>query len=259
MLREALREAPRPDDTLSVGVVTLSPIRILWLLGSIAVVLAALSLTLQVVKLQVPDTPLLRLINFLDVDMEQNLPSFYNGALLLLVGLLVTLVATLKHQERAAYVRHWTVLAVGFCAMAADEMVSLHERVGGWILGWVGPQLPPFLYFAWVIPASGLVVGLAVAYLPFLRALPPRVRARFTRAAGLYLFGAIGMEMVGAAIFRAFDGPDSFLYALSTAVEEGSEMFGLSLFVAALLGYLAVSYGRLEVRIDPGVGGDAPD
>jgi hypothetical protein len=233
-----------------MGKLIVTPVYVLRILGALTVFLVSLSFTLQVVKFRTSHPHLTRVINFFDVEREQNLPTFYSALLLFVAGLLLALIATIKRQGREKFVAHWTGLAIGFFYIATDDMLTLHERFDDWMRGAVKLQLPQFLYFARVIPATVVVLGLAFVYRNFILALPRRAQVLFVLSGGIYIFGALGMEMVGGAIYAAQgESPDSLLYSIATTVEEGSEMGGVVLFIYALLDYLAICYGHLEVRL----------
>jgi hypothetical protein len=102
------------------------------------------------------------------------------------------------------------------------------------------------MYFAWIIPVGGFVVMLALLYLPFLRSLPPRFGGLFILSAVLYVGGAVGMEMPGAAYFEVH-GKHNFTYQSITIVEETLEMLGAALFAYALMGFIAQQHRKICV------------
>ena len=233
-----------------MGKIVLGPGSVLRLLTVLILLLLGLSFGLQVVKYHGPGLPhAARVINFFDVDEEENLPTFFSALLLFMASILLALIAVLKHQNRDGFVSHWAVLAIGFLYIATDDMLMLHEAVAIPAMYAVRPHLPDFLYFAWVIPAGVVVLGVGLAYRGFVRALPGRSRALFVLSAALYVFGALGMELVSGAVLVARGEVKDLLYSAITTVEEGCEMFGVALFIYALLDYLGICYGGLEIRL----------
>jgi hypothetical protein len=106
-------------------------------------------------------------------------------------------------------------------------------------------ELHGVLYFSWVVPGAGLVALFALAFLPLLRRLPARPRGQFLLAGGLYVAGALGMELpLGWWTERA--GEDTLVYAVLDHVEEVLELVGASLFLAALVEQLGL---RLRVTL----------
>ena len=92
---------------------------------------------------------------------------------------------------------------------------------------------------------SGTVAVLGAIYLPFALRLPQRRRRLIVIAAALVLAESLRSEMLDADLESSVDeaaaqrwaefGTDSFRYAMSTAVEELFEMFGVVVFIYAPL------------------------
>jgi hypothetical protein len=233
-----------------MGKIVLVPSRVLRVLGAVTASLVVLSFALQVVKLRMPYLELNRMINFFDVDREQNLPTFYSALLLFVTSLLLALIATIKRQNREGLVAHWIGLAIGFLYISMDDMLVLHENLAIPVQNALRPHLPRFLYFAWVLPAGVLVLAVALVYLRFVLALPRRSRRLFVLSGAVYVLGALGMEMLSGAIYAANgESPNSLLYSLATSLEEGGEMGGVVLFIYALLDHLAICYGHVEIGL----------
>ena len=58
-------------------------------------------------------------------------------------------------------------------------------------------------YFAWVIPATALLILLAIGFLPFFRSLPAETRRLFLVAGAIFLGGALGAEVIGVPTSQA--------------------------------------------------------
>jgi hypothetical protein len=175
-----------------------------------------------------------------NLSEEHNIPTFYATCLLLLCAALLGCVAAARRGQ--PYQRHWAALALVFVLVAIDEGVMLHERLVPPLQRLLGASGP--LFFAWVIPYGLGLAILGCIYLRFLRQLPARWRRRVLLAAGLYVGGALGIEMVGAAYFGAAKQID-LLYALVSTLEETLEIAGLLVFVHVLFGYVAEELGGL--------------
>ena len=89
------------------------------------------------------------------------------------------------------------------------------------------------LYYGWVIPGGLFVLALAVCLFGFIRSLPGRTRLLFILAAGVFLTGALGVEMV-SGWWADPHGEDNLVYALIISVEECCEMLGVAIFIYAL-------------------------
>lgn len=179
-----------------------------------------------------------------NLDLENNIPSWYASCALFLCAFLLGVIGVTKQHEHAPRSRQWFGLAVIFLYLSLDEAASLHEMViplGRTVLNDVGVS-SGYLHFAWVIFGIIAVSIVGFSYLKFLRALPRATGRLFLIAGLLYVSGALGVEMFGAKV--ASQGEmDSMFYAVLVAVEEGLEMFGIVLFIYALLSYM----GRREM------------
>ena len=70
-------------------------------------------------------------------------------------------------------------------------------------------------------------------FFPFVWSLPKGTRTAFFLAGCTYIGGAVGVEIIGAPM-----DADTMLYNLTTVAEEGMEMAGVILFLAAMLRYM---------------------
>ena len=125
--------------------------------------------------------------------------------------------------------------------MSADEMCQYHEHLTEPLWHWlqaVHLTMGGYLRNAWVLPVLVLLPVAAAAFIPFLRALGERTRFRLIVAAGVYLCGAVGMDMVSGHEYDRAHGFSMALLVLTT-IEEVLELLGQGLFLYALLTYLA--------------------
>lgn len=164
-------------------------------------------------------------------DLESNIPTWFSSILLFLCAERAWRVASAGRASGDPWHRHWRGLSIIFTYLSLDELAQLHEQV-------VVPlrsalSLGGVLTFAWVVIAVPLVVVFGIFYLRFLMAQPRWTRVAFIVSGLLYVGAAAGMEMVGGLVVTAF-GFQSPLYAAVSAVEEGTEMLGVVLFLGAL-------------------------
>ena len=233
----------------SILSVPVRPARILARLGVIIAILVILSVAGQYARFFLGHGRLLGFIDAFDVDAETNVPTYFSCLLLLTASLLTGLVASAARQSRAAFARHWGVLSLIFAYLSLDEFMMLHERLAHL------PFLPAkegVLFYAWVIPGLVLVAVFGASYARFFWGLPARSKVLFAAAGGVFVGGAIGVEMM-AGLYASQYGEISFAHAMITTVEETFEMSGVALFIYALLDYLGARVG--EVR---GVFGSEP-
>ncbi|QNP40681.1 hypothetical protein [Lysobacter solisilvae (ex Woo and Kim 2020)] len=187
----------------------------------------------------------------LSLDKEESIPALFSTFLLFADAIVLLFVATLERDSRDG--RKWQLLALGFTVMAMDENLALHERIiepmrhllGG---GKGGSHLGIF-YFAWVIPALGMIAVLGAYFLPFLLRLPRRTMFALMTAAAVYLGGAVGVELI-EGWWREGHGYRTLGFHLLVTLEESMEMAGAILLIHALLRHLARRFGDVQLHFE---------
>ena len=138
---------------------------------------------------------------------------------------------------------HWYCLAVIFVFLASDEMLCFHEQLSAPFRRMLGSS--GIFYLAWVIPYGLATFFVGAAFLVFLVKLPRETRRDFIVAGLLYIGGAIGMEMIGSVEYeKVLDR--TLLMDIYVFVEESLEMFGVLLFIRALINHL----GNRQVQLN---------
>ncbi len=160
---------------------------------------------------------------FFDLDEEESFGTWFSAVILLYAGRLLLSRARSAKGEGDPYYRMWLVLAIGFHLLSIDEVVGIHEYVNT-----VSEDI------RWTTFGAVIVALLGLAYLPFLSALPSRIRLLFIVAAVIYVGGAMGVERA-TDWYDVHDLLDTLAYNLWTAVEETMEMTGAIVFIYALL------------------------
>jgi len=125
----------------------------------------------------------------LSLSYEGNLPNWYSSALLFCSGLALAAAAAQARRSGAPYRRRWAFLSAAFFYISFDESVGLHEQLNDVL------KLRGALHYGWVVPAGALVLLLVAIYFPFVRALASRMRWQVVLAAGLYVGGALLVEL----------------------------------------------------------------
>ena len=190
------------------------------------------------------------LVRLFNLDAEDNIPSVYSTTLLLLSSLLLTIITIFKWNETRAMITHWAVLAIGFFLMAADEELSFHEELIDPVRAILGNAHLGIFYFAWVVPAIMLVAVLGLFFLIFLIRLPRKTALRFVLVGSLYVGGSIGMELIGG-LYDELHGQHNLTYIAIATAEESFEMFGVILFIWALLDYMTETFGEVQIKLIP--------
>jgi hypothetical protein len=185
-------------------------------------------------------------IALFDLDREENVPTLYSSATLLISsGLLAVIAAARKRQKKGDYL-YWAGLAVVFLFLSIDETAGLHERL-------IKPlrsalHTSGILFYAWVIPYGIFLIAMMLIYLRFLFSLAVRFRYLIIFAGILYVAGALGGELIGGYWAELYS-VENITYALITTCEESLEMAGVLVFIYALMSYITSELNDLYFHI----------
>jgi hypothetical protein len=183
-----------------------------------------------------PDAPAAAFMKRFDLGNEPSLPNWYSSLALLAAAILLATVARLEQVARSAQSLGWVILSAAFVMLAADEAIQIHEMADRPIHEYLGTT--GLLYFAWVIPYSIFVLIAAMYFIPFIKHLDARIRRMFLLAGAMFVCGAIGVELIEGVIVDALgqqEGFASLQLTVAQTIEEGLEMYGVVLFIYALL------------------------
>ena len=186
-----------------------------------------------------------RMIN---MDREMNLPTWYEAGLMAFCGLLLGIIAkakrSLKETEQPTsggshtrrFSRDWQLLSRISYLLAFDEIVGIHEL---FIIPELADKLrlPWFLHSTWVTPGLVAVAWFLQRFWRFGQHLDPTTQRWFIGALGVFLAGAIGMEMVGST-YAEWLHQQTLGYAVLATLEEILETLGLIALIYGLLDYL---------------------
>lgn len=214
------------------------------------------------------------LTQLVDVDLEANLPTFFNVSLFFIAAILAYLHGS---TEKGSQRRGWMLVTGVLCFLGVDEGSQIHEKFmmitlrllnhgkqDGGDLGW--------FYYAWVIPYGLATILLVLALGKWMLNIRPQLRKQLIISGVIYVFGAIFLEMAGGKLARVlpyhspseypwlpasvYDDPGSAWlymeprYIILYTLEETCEMTGLILAIRALL--QAFEAKRLRVSISVG-------
>jgi hypothetical protein len=193
------------------------------------------------------------------LEAEANIPTAFSSLALVACAVVAQAIRTRlgpADRDRAA----WGLLATLFVFLAIDEAAMLHELANGIGTHWgLGGGLLYFGIFIYV----PVVVFLALRLFPFWLRQDPHARLLLCLGGAIYVFGAVGLELVEnhlrAAGVTHYDLP----LRISVVIEECAEMFAVALFLKAfldrfsalgggLLVRLTVRDGRAETVVEPG-------
>ena len=156
-------------------------------------------------------------------------------------------VAKFKHVREDRFRYHWIILSLLMICASVDEAASIHEISVEPIRQLLGASGTGSLYFAWVVPGIAFVAAAGILFARFLIHLPSAIRNQMLLAAGIFLAGAIGVEMLGAEHFELW-GRQNQTFSLYCAAEESLELLGVLVYIRAVLAYLQQS--RLELTVN---------
>ena len=197
----------------------------------VAVFLTLACLTTQLVALRTGHDRLLGLTKFVDLNAEQNFPTWFSSVLLFSLFLQAR---TISAKVRDGFSNSWKVLAWLFLIMSVDEVATMHEAVGTLLRELF--HLVGYFYFQFVIPGAVLALAVALAYGRMLIRLPRPTGLGMLAAGALYVLGTIVLESLeGNWSFR--HGQSSLPFFLMTDAEEFLEMLGAILMLRTLSRY----------------------
>jgi hypothetical protein len=182
-----------------------------------------------------------------NADLEQSVPTWWQQ--LQLAGAACLALVLVAGAASSLIRRFWWCAAGLLVLMSVDEATETHERL-------VEPLRESLnisggvLWFAWVIPASAVVLVVAALGITYgRRVVPSPARRPLVLGGMMFVLGAVGVEMLTGAYLD--DGSHHYAYFALVALEEGLEMAGASVVVYGLLKAIGLSFpAPIPVVID---------
>ncbi len=236
------------DPPLNVRV-DLSARKLTRLLAAVFLILLAMHLLVVFIHFAL-HKPVRALTFLFDMDLEANVPVFFNTALFFIAAVTFFMAGRIGTRYRM----QWLLLAATFLFLGVDESSQIHERFMLPTLRIIDPDNEGvgWLYYAWVIP-YGLAALLLVLFLGrFMLHLPSRTRNGLIIGGAVYVLGAIVMELWSGREARAIHDTGLYgypPYVIAYTLEECLEMIGLMICIHAMMGHLGRAGARLDVRI----------
>jgi hypothetical protein len=208
-----------------------------------------------------------------DLDLESNVPTYFNSLLFFICALLMALIAM---DSESVLRRGWYTMCGVFIFLGIDEGSQIHEKfmlvtlrlmnhgeISGEVFGW--------LYYAWVIPYGIAAIGLGLWLMRWFIALDSNLRIRMLVSGAVYIFGAVFLEMLSGKIAEglspsimtpaqmAFMPCDVYepgtchlyvspLYIAVYTCEETCEMLGLILCASVMISWLQKRMAVVELN-----------
>ena len=129
-----------------------------------------------------------------------------------------------------------------FSFLAVDETSSLHEKLSTPVKEIL--NTPGILYYAWVIPYAAALILIVILYFNFIKKLPKNIMVLFLMSGFIFLLGAIGFETFSGWHY-SISGRYDITYCILYTIEEACEMFGIAIFIYALLCYITDEFNCL--------------
>ena len=166
-----------------------------------------------------------------ELNNEHNIPTFYQAILWLFCSFFSFRIGKSSEKSNAAL---WFLFSFVFFFLSLDEYFMIHD-------GLSKPMKERFnlsgaLHFGWVIPYAILLLILAPFAWKFVKSLPKAYSIKFVFSGIVFVFGAMGVEMIGAGRHELYGKGDK-LYIVFTSIEESLEIIGISLFLYFLIDY----------------------
>ena len=197
--------------------------------------------------------PLGRLLN---LDEEQNFPTYFSSMQLLCVGALLGLFAWRNFDRGRS--KTWLLwgLPLLFLMMSVDEYIGLHEYVGtkvDWVLPGGSRDTSAFHRTGiWMFVIGAPFVAATGCYVYALReyfAAAPGVLLKASVGFGIFMAGALGLETISNFVPACSLGG-----MIRVLLEEGCEMVGVTVILWAAYDLLLAHNFRLSldaVRLVP--------
>ena len=219
----------------------LSPQGVLRVLLVISAVLVAMYLLGLFLRFGLGHDYALGFVPMFDLNREQNVPTLFSSMLLISAGALCVFTSRLASRWRW----QWYFMALVFVVLGIDETFGLHEPLFFVLRGNRSESTAELADKLGGVQWSDLYVWIMISiilllawYWPLIRHVGRKVLSIAIWSAIIYLLGVIGIDNV---LVTENEVPMIF-YLLLSVIEEVCEFVGVSLFIYAVLVYLAEHY-----------------
>ena len=194
------------------------------------------------------------LVQLFRLNAEGNIPTFYSALTLFIGAILCVAIARTHQLSKSHRPLWWYGAATVLLFLCFDEAGQIHELLDthrGWTEGLFEPT--GALIGPWVVVYGAGAAALGIAFLPFFLSLPKRTQLLLGFSSAMFITGAIGFEMAGAAEWTLKG--DSLKFEVINSIEEMMEMTAVAIAILSLLDYMKTQFGWVGVAFLPaGVG-----
>lgn len=230
------------NDSNTTGEITLSPkaitLVLVWCMALLA--LGHIAAFIEDYVRHAYSRTAKNIIRWFDFNLESNVPTWFSLIILFFAALLFFIIWLHKKNNKYKGAHYWLTLCFIFIFISIDESVQLHEEVAKIVRPSVGNDVSGLLYWAWVIPYGIFAIVAALYFMRFVLSLPRQTRNLFFLAGGMYLFGALILELAEGHFYVEY-GLNHIYNRILYFVEELCEMGGITILIYALLSYMSAN------------------
>ena len=165
---------------------------------------------------------------------------------MLLVCSILLWFITIQHKRHGQSYLLWAGLSIIFLFLAIDEISAIHEHLTAPVSSTLNTS--GFLFHAWVIPYSILMIVFAIVYVRFLFKLPKGTMLLFMIAGTMFVLAALGFELFEGYYDEKY-GEGNHYSAVLYSIEELLEMFAVLTFCYALMKYITAQFQALNITV----------
>ncbi|MFN8414260.1 MAG: hypothetical protein U0Z26_17905 [Anaerolineales bacterium] len=178
------------------------------------------------------------------INKGENVSTYWNMFLLIIMSALATAIAVVKQATKAAYRSEWWILSVLFLFFAIDELSTIHQRLIKLLIEM--PTMLDWQNYKWLYVVAGiLVIALLVFLVRFYIHLDNKNKVLFPISLVLYIFGEYRGLLFGG-FYAELHNPQHPMYLLITHAEEFIEYTGIILMIYMLFGYFSTHISEIE-------------
>ena len=199
----------------------------------------------------IPSFPDVRIYNSFNLNSERNIPTAYQGSMIFISSTLLLLLFLSSQSKKDKL--YFGILSFLFFLIGWDEIFALHEQISRPLrVFW---NTSGFLYHAWVIPYSILVLIIALIFYNFVNTFPVRIRNLIFFSGFIYVLGEMGFELFSGNLislygpYSEFNQTQIFYHSFLITIEESFGLIGILFFNYALLKLLKIRSEILKIRI----------
>lgn len=183
------------------------------------------------------------------MEREGNFPSYFSAFILFLAAVQFSIISRGTRLLKNSSWRYWSGLSFIFVFLSLDEAVQLHEKLDTDLI-WASVETSGLLAWPWVILYGSIATVIAVIYFRFWLRFVLKFRIAYALAAAVYVFSALGFEMLEALEYTT-NGGDTLKYTLLTSAEEIFEMAAILFLINTNFTYTLVNLPDLSISFGP--------